>query len=70
MFKAKLVKEIRIKDPETRGLKWVAIYKHENGGMFGVESDYLDKVFDNEAPVLVPDMFGIFKLNDGVLLND
>ena len=70
MFKAKLVKEVQIKDPDTKGMVWVAIYKHENGGLFGVDSSYLDQVFDDETAIFVPDIFGVFKLKNGVLLND
>ena len=66
---AKLVKEVEIKDPETMGMIWVSIYKHENGELFGVASSYLDSVFE-DVPVMIPDIFGILKPKDGVLLND
>jgi hypothetical protein len=66
---AKLVKEIQIKDPETMGKVWVAIYKHENGTLFGVSSSYLDSVFE-DVPVMLPNIFGDLKPKDAVLLND
>lgn len=52
MKKAKFVKEITVTDPDTGGDVEVAIYKHENGGMFGVDSSYIDQCLDDEVAVI------------------
>jgi hypothetical protein len=44
--KAKFVREITVIDPDTLGEVQVAIYKHDNGGMFGIDSSYADQVLD------------------------
>jgi hypothetical protein len=57
--KAKFVKEIVIEDPDSGGLVEIEIYKHENGGMFGIDSSYVDQVLgeDDEVEPCVPDIF-------------
>ena len=55
--KAKFVKEIVVKDPDTGNLIEIEIYKHENGGMFGVDSSYLDQKFGDEEGS-IPDPLG------------
>ena len=54
MTEAKFVKEVTVIDPDSKGEVEISIFKHENGGMFGVDSSYLDQCFD-EGPVVVPD---------------
>jgi len=57
---AKYVKDIVIQDPDTGGDVDITIFKHEGGGMFGIDSSYLDQV----APLcsggnpVIPDPFG------------
>ena len=41
---AKYVKDIVIQDPDTGGDVDVTIFKHEGGGLFGIDSSYLDQV--------------------------
>jgi hypothetical protein len=55
--KAKFVKEIVVEDPDTGSL--IEIYKHQNGGMFGIDSSYVDQVLgeDDETEPCVPDIF-------------
>jgi hypothetical protein len=44
--RAKFVKEITVIDPDTKGEVELAVYKHENGGMFAIDSSYADQVLD------------------------
>jgi len=41
---AKYVKDIVIQDPDTGGDVDVTIFKHQNGGIFGMDTSYLDQV--------------------------
>ena len=57
MKRAYFVTEIKVIDPDSKGEVEVAIYKHENGGMFGIDSSFLDQVArtdDYDRPI-VPD---------------
>lgn len=57
MKKAYFVTEVKVIDPDTKNEIEVAIYKHENGGMFGIDSSFLDQVArtdDFDRPI-VPD---------------
>jgi len=57
MKKAYFVTEVKVIDPDSKGEVEVAIYKHENGGMFGIDSSFLDQVArtdDFDRPI-VPD---------------
>lgn len=57
MKRAYFVTEITVIDPDSKAPVEVAIYKHENGGMFGVDSSFLDQVArtdDFDRPI-VPD---------------
>jgi hypothetical protein len=48
--RAKFVEEIVVKDPDTGSLIEMEVYKHENGGMFAIDSSFLDQVApDNES---------------------
>jgi len=42
--RAKFVKEITVEDPDTGSPIEMEVYKHENGGMFAIDSSYLDQV--------------------------
>jgi len=44
--RAKFIKDITVIDPDTLGEVQIGIYKHENGGMFGVDASYVDQVLD------------------------
>jgi hypothetical protein len=68
--RAKFVEEIVIKDPDTGSLIEIEIYKHENGGMFGIDSSYVDQVLDegNEKAICIPNPFTTSK--DIVILEE
>lgn len=57
MTKAKLVKEITVVDPDTKGEVQLTVYKHENGGLFAIDSSYLDQNFDDDKYPVIPDPF-------------
>jgi hypothetical protein len=40
---AKFIKEIVIQDPDTGGDVHVAIYKHQHGGIFGIDSSFIEQ---------------------------
>jgi hypothetical protein len=48
MRTAKFVMEIKVKDPDSKGKVEISIYKHENGGMFGIDSSFLEQ-FDEDS---------------------
>jgi hypothetical protein len=63
MKKAKFVQVITIKDPDTGNMIDMTVYKHENEGMFAVDSSYikhLDDISDNDDDITcrIPDPFG------------
>jgi len=62
MNTAKFVKEITVVDPDTGGDVQMEVWKHEGGGMFAIDSSYLDQCTDPEYPV-IPDPFSA---NDAV----
>lgn len=45
---AKYVKDIVIQDPDTGGDVDITIFKHESGGIFGVDFSYLDQVAEED----------------------
>ncbi len=44
MSRAKYVKEIEVVDPDSNGVVHLAVYKHENGGMFAVDSSFVEQL--------------------------
>ena len=57
MSRAKFVQEVMVTDPDTLGEVEVSIFKHQNGGMFGIDSSYIDQVLPEEGVISVPDPF-------------
>jgi hypothetical protein len=65
--RAKFVREVTVIDPDTKGEVEISIYKHENGGMFGIDTSYVDQVLSEDSepgddlltPV-IPDPFATF----------
>ena len=57
MTEAKFVKEITVIDPDSKGDVQLSVFKHENGGMFAVDSSFLDQCFDDDVDPLIPDPF-------------
>ncbi len=40
---AKFIKEVVIQDPDTGGDVHVAMYKHQNGGILGIDSSFIEQ---------------------------
>jgi len=47
-YRAKFIKEIDVIDPDTKGHVSLAVYKHENGGMFAIDSSFIEQVLDED----------------------
>lgn len=45
---AKFIKEITFRDPNTGDMVEMEVYKHENGGMFAIDSSFLEQVAEDE----------------------
>lgn len=57
-FTAIFVQEITVIDPDTKLPVEVAIYKHEqSGGMFGVDSSFIEQNFDEDENPTIADPF-------------
>ena len=41
---ANFVNEIEVIDPDTNDVVHLAVYKHQNGGMFAVDSSFIEQV--------------------------
>lgn len=63
-MKAKFVTEILVTDPDFDGDVRLSVFKHENGGMFAIDSSFLDQVEeeDENGDVRIPDIFHQNKL--------
>jgi hypothetical protein len=57
MNKAKFIKIITVIDPDSKGEIELSIYKHENGGMFAMDSNFLDQCCDEDTYPVIPDPF-------------
>jgi hypothetical protein len=56
MKTAQFVKVVNVIDPDTGGEVELEVYKHENGGMFAMDSSYLSQVCTDDEPI-IPDPF-------------
>ena len=56
MNSAKYVSDITVIDPDTNGEVEVTIFKHEGGGMFGIDASFIDQVLDEDNET-IPDPF-------------
>ena len=54
-MEAKFVKEIVVTDPDSTWEVELSIFKHENGGMFAVDSSYIVQVLPEEGDCWIPD---------------
>ena len=54
---AKFVNEITVIDPDTKGEVSLSVFKHKNGGMFAIDSSYIEQVLDDDE-------------NDNLYIND
>lgn len=59
MSKAKFIKEITVIDPDTKSEVNLSIYKHEGGGIFGVDSSFINQFFDDNDDAKIPDPFAL-----------
>ena len=57
MTTAKFVTEIQMKDPDTGNNVQLEVYKHENGGMFAIDSSYLEQNFEDGSEPIIVDPF-------------
>lgn len=64
---AKFVKEITVIDPDTKGKVQLAVYKHEGGGMFAIDSSFLDQCArcDDFHEPIIPDPFSDNGVEEG-----
>ena len=64
MKEAKFVCDITITDPDTNNDVEITIFKHENGGMFGIDASYIESVLEeDDEKISDPLGKGIVKLN-------
>lgn len=54
------VKSVQVKDLDSGGMVEVEIFKHPNGGMFDLDSSYIEQVLDEERST-IPDIFGDYE---------
>ena len=64
MKKAIYVADITVTDPDTHELIEVSIFKHENGGMFGIDASYIDAIDDGQPTIKIADVFAEQKLRN------
>jgi len=57
MNKAFFVKEITVIDPDSKGEVQLSVYKHENGGMFAIDSSWLDQCTEDDCNPVIRDPF-------------
>ena len=46
-----------MKDPDTGNNVQLEVYKHENGGMFAIDSSYLEQNFEDDTEPVIVDPF-------------
>jgi hypothetical protein len=66
---AKLIQEITVIDPDTKGEVQLAIYKHEGGGIFAMDISFLDQCVntdDFDRPI-IPDPFSDNGVEEGTV---
>jgi len=69
MRKAYFVTEITVIDPDSKGEVELSVYKHENGGMFAVDSSFLDQVVNTDEfdRPIIPDPFSDSGVEEGTI---
>jgi hypothetical protein len=72
MYIAKWVSKITVIDPDTKGEVELEVYKHPNGGIFAIDSSFLEQCTDEDIYPLVADPFNRFLDKDDrvVMLSD
>jgi hypothetical protein len=66
---AKFVEEVVSTDPDTNLPVHLAVYKHENGGMFAMDSSFIEHVAqepfdDDDITVMINDPFAHLGIDD------
>lgn len=56
-MKAKFVKQITVTDPDSNAPVELAVFKHENGGMFALDSSFIEQVLPEGGECFIPDIF-------------
>jgi len=68
MQTAKFIKQIEVTDPDTNGAVSLAVYKHENGGMFAIDDTFVeqeaDNILDDDRAIIVDPFFDVLDLKD------
>ena len=69
--KANFIVDVTVIDPDSGGEVQVSIFKHERGGMFGLDTSYIEQVLDETN--IISDPFesfenDIFIPNNGLIL--
>lgn len=54
---AKFVEEVTVVDPDTKGEVELSVFKHQNGGMFAIDSSFLIQVSDEDDDPVIADPF-------------
>ena len=54
---AEYVKTVTVRDPDSNGYVDIEVFKHEGGGMFGIDSSYLEQCFDDDTDPVIQDPF-------------
>jgi len=49
------IKEITVNDPDFDTPVELSVFKHENGGMFAIDSSYIEQVLSEEDSVYIND---------------
>ena len=67
MKTAKFVMEIMVKDPDSKGKVQLTVYKHEGGGMFAIDSSFLDQCVNTDEydRPIIPDPFSDSDVEEG-----
>ena len=53
MNTAKFVKEVTIVDPDNMNEVEVSIFKHQNGGMFGLDASFIDQELEEGFEIAI-----------------
>lgn len=55
MSKATFIEEVVVTDPVSKLPVEVSMFKHENGGIFGIDSSYITQVLGDEGTPSIND---------------
>jgi len=71
MNTAKFVNEITVIDPDSKLPVEMSVFKHENGGMFAMDSSYLEQNFDDDGDPVIADPFNndLDEMAEGIIFH-